>query len=616
MKVRPWVLMGLVAASGCTLDTSPTPRTEGLSTMREAAAEGERVWGVPADLTLALSYAETRWQTPSTEADGEHGPEVVGVGGLRPWLEPNPVALAEHELGLPAQIIAADPALGILATAAVLHRLAERRGGVPESQDPGAWMDVLADFSGLEDEGARASYAADVLGWLERGVRDEADDGDVIVLAPRAITLPDRPAGRRAYVGAQYPGARWVPADSSNYSSRLGESIQYVIVHTTQGSYSGAISWFQNPSSNVSAHFVIRSSDGEVTQMLQESVNGWHAGNSTYNRRSIGIEHEGYVADPGRWYTDAMYRSSANLVRYICDKYGVPKDRAHILGHNEVPGATHTDPGSGWDWDRYMGLVRGAPPGPAYAAEYVGKDHPAEMVSGERAVVWVELRNTGSATWDLTRTLLGTTMPNDHPSPFFDAENWNNDHRASPPDHSTYGPGTVGRFTFMIQAPALTTETVVSDTFGLVQEGVTWFGPNDVRMEVRVRPAGATTDADGDGSTADADCDDADPARHPGAADVCGDGIDQDCDGADAPCDEPPPGTDGGTPGPGDPAMGDAGPPDPGSTGYRSGGPMRGAREVDSLTGGCSVGGRGQPQPVWAPLLLVALLAARLRRRT
>jgi choline-sulfatase len=44
------------------------------------------------------------------------------------------------------------------------------------------------------------------------------------------------------------------------------------------------------------------------------------------------------------------------------------------------------------------------------------------------------------------------------------------------------------------------------------------------------------TDRDGDGMGAHfggGDCDEGDPARHPGAAEIAGDGVDQDCDGAD-----------------------------------------------------------------------------------
>jgi hypothetical protein len=54
-------------------------------------------------------------------------------------------------------------------------------------------------------------------------------------------------------------------------------------------------------------------------------------------------------------------------------------------------------------------------------------------------------------------------------------------------------------------------------------------------------------DFDGDGSSAvlgGGDCDDRDPERHPGARDVAGDGIDQDCDGGDAIAPPPPPAVD------------------------------------------------------------------------
>lgn len=158
-----------------------------------------------------------------------------------------------------------------------------------------------------------------------------------------------------------HPAAFWNPADPSNYTVSARPDtypIMYVIIHVAQGYYSGTINWFQYPGSNVSAHYVVKSSDGEITQMVRHKDIAWHAGNWNYNTWSIGIEHEGYINDPS-WFTDQMYESSAALTGYICDLYGIPKTRTYIIGHNEVPGATHTDPGPYWDWDYYMQLVTG-----------------------------------------------------------------------------------------------------------------------------------------------------------------------------------------------------------------------------------------------------------------
>ena len=52
-----------------------------------------------------------------------------------------------------------------------------------------------------------------------------------------------------------------------------------------------------------------------------------------------------------------MYRSSAALTRYLCDKYGLPKNRTAIKGHHELPGNDHTDPGPNWNWNHYISLV-------------------------------------------------------------------------------------------------------------------------------------------------------------------------------------------------------------------------------------------------------------------
>ncbi|MFD8935522.1 N-acetylmuramoyl-L-alanine amidase [Streptomyces sp. NPDC059578] len=160
--------------------------------------------------------------------------------------------------------------------------------------------------------------------------------------------------------GVDYPTAQPAPASTSNYtaSSRPNSyAIDRVVVHVTQETWLDTLTIFQNPSKKVSAHYVVRSEDGHVAQCVRERDIGWHAGNWTYNTRSIGIEHEGWVDQP-EYFTDALYQSSAVLTAALCAKYGIPRDRQHIIGHNEVPGADHTDPGPLWDWSRYIRLVQ------------------------------------------------------------------------------------------------------------------------------------------------------------------------------------------------------------------------------------------------------------------
>lgn len=175
-----------------------------------------------------------------------------------------------------------------------------------------------------------------------------------------------------ALASTDYPPAIWNPAASCNYSARTA-SVSHVTVHTTQGSYAGSISWFQNCSAGVSAHYVIRSSDGQVTQMVREADKAWHVGNS--NGYTIGIEHEGYIANPSAWYTTAMYNASAALTKDILASRGlaqkvydgssgwsaVPSDSLYnVKGHVNYASQSHTDPGSGWDWPRYKSLVAGS----------------------------------------------------------------------------------------------------------------------------------------------------------------------------------------------------------------------------------------------------------------
>ncbi|MDK2770829.1 MAG: choice-of-anchor D domain-containing protein [Flavobacterium sp.] len=164
------------------------------------------------------------------------------------------------------------------------------------------------------------------------------------------------------------------PADPSNYSSRSGTTITHVTIHTMQGTYAGAISWFQNPSANVSAHYNIRASDGQITQSVCEIDKAWHVSNS--NPYAIGIEHEGYIADP-TWYTNVMYTVSAELTKDIASRRSINLIRTYdhngdnglnplsdgcfkIKGHQHFPSQTHVDPGEFWDWNKYYDLLNPA----------------------------------------------------------------------------------------------------------------------------------------------------------------------------------------------------------------------------------------------------------------
>lgn len=185
--------------------------------------------------------------------------------------------------------------------------------------------------------------------------------------------------GAKRAAAATKPSVDWRPADSSNYTNanRSAADIDWVIVHVAEGSASGTVSWFQNASADVSAHYVV-GSDGYRAQSVSDADIAWHAGNWTYNEGAIGIEHGGYTDQTN--FSDALYQSSAKITRYVCDAYDIPKEHPSgvapcdgsgggIIGHSQVPdpgncglgggAGHHSDPGSTWDWETYMSYVGG-----------------------------------------------------------------------------------------------------------------------------------------------------------------------------------------------------------------------------------------------------------------
>ncbi|MFF9794385.1 peptidoglycan-binding protein [Streptomyces bacillaris] len=355
------------------------PDRDAADPLNRAFARAAQEYGVPRDLLAAVGYGESRLDGHAGQPSQANG---YGVMHLASNPENRSLEKAAALTGEPADKLRRDTTANILGGAAVLRDHADRLGlDRAERNDVNAWYPAVARYSEAEGPAA-ALYADTVFTFLAEGLDATAPGGEKVRVPSRPVA-PEKDEVPSAGIYAQspdYPTARWVAAYSGNYVVGRKAAIDKVVIHTTQGSYAGSISWYQNPASKVSAHYTIRSSDGEVTQSVLEKDTAWHAG--SVNSSSVGIEHEGYVDNPA-WYTEAMYRSSAALTKHLAARYNIPKTRSHIIGHSEAPGATHTDPGPNWNWNHYMQLIGGTPgtPGdgltfPSYTLQQSGSTGP------------------------------------------------------------------------------------------------------------------------------------------------------------------------------------------------------------------------------------------------
>ncbi|GGV83340.1 hypothetical protein GCM10015535_26220 [Streptomyces gelaticus] len=353
-KGRASVLAALTATVLTVTGSPALAAPDGDHPMNRAFARAAAEFDVPRDLLTAVGYGETR-------LDGHAGrpSQAGGYGVMHLMSNPTNRSLerAAALTGKPLAELRTDTAANILGGAAVLRSYADKLGlDARDRDDIDAWYPAVARYGGAQGPAA-ALYADTVYAFLANGLKAVVPGGELISVTSRPVS-PHKGALSAAVrtQSPDYPSARWVAASPNNFTAGRSAKINKVVVHVTQGSYAGSISWFQNPTAEVSAHYVVRSSDGEITQMVRDKDTAYHARSA--NSSALGIEHEGFIDDPS-WFTDTMYRSSAALTKHLCDRYGIPKDRAHIIGHSEAPGNDHTDPGPYWDWNRYMQLVGG-----------------------------------------------------------------------------------------------------------------------------------------------------------------------------------------------------------------------------------------------------------------
>jgi N-acetyl-anhydromuramyl-L-alanine amidase AmpD len=317
-------------------------------------------FGVPVALLKAVAFTETGWQfARGDHSDMEGLAPAYGIFALRGERLERGARLA----GVSVEAARTDVEASIRAGAALLR--AEGEALRVAGTDLGAWAPAVASFSGISNEEARAEYVrGGVFNALRTGVSlPQARLGAHPGVRP-AITAP--PSGPR--LTTEYGPAIW--SASPNYTSgRSGYGIALVVIHTCAGNYSGCWSWLTNPSSGVSAHYVVGQTDigggvTEVRQLVDEDNTAWHVGKSWQgyptNPRSVGIEHGGFSYGSngyGPWPA-VQYNTSVKLTCDIVKSRGIIRDRDHIIGHYQPDPVNRAhDPGQGFPWADYMSKI-------------------------------------------------------------------------------------------------------------------------------------------------------------------------------------------------------------------------------------------------------------------
>ncbi|MFD7325590.1 N-acetylmuramoyl-L-alanine amidase [Streptomyces sp. NPDC059875] len=425
--------IGTIAVASPGILSSSDDKNDANVSLQAQFAEAADEFDVPQSVLMAVSYRQTRWESHDGEPSVTGAYNVMGLTDVDPEdvevhedderlahlnasghpdiektfdkakaLRSLPKETVDtddprlHTLDKAAELVDGsaeslknDTAESIRAGAALLAEYQKQAtGDLPD--EAGAWYPAVARYSQAPDKKGADLFAKRVFESIKTGERELTTDGEQVVLqadpsvepvkpsnvplaatfaATTATPTPECPSGLTCnYVPAEVPST-----GQRNYTLAPrpagGVDIRQIIVHDTEGSYAGTIAAFQSATAKGSAHYLIRASDGLVTQMVENKNIAWHAGNWTVNSHAIGVEHEGYAIRAGSWYTEPQYESSAALVKFLAAKYGIPLDREHIIGHDEVPGyndakvaGMHWDAGPFWDWNHYMSLM-GAPTG-------------------------------------------------------------------------------------------------------------------------------------------------------------------------------------------------------------------------------------------------------------
>lgn len=336
-----------------------------VATLEKYFKEAAAAYKVPVEILKAAAQVQTNW--------AQSAPSFYGSYGIMGLIE-NPyqkqISLASTLSSYSITEIQQEAKANIFAGAALLAYYQKNYGKAKKVED---WFEATKDLTGLKEEELQASLAMRFYDVIQNGsktvslwkeiINIKGQNVKVSKLGKQNAELPKSTASKSTMT-SNYSGAIQ-NLTTVNYNSRPPGAIKYYFIHyIAVGTYEGAISWFKNPAAQASSHYVVKNSNGEISQVVLESDRAWTQGVSEYNDYGIGVEHEVISTNLSMWDSQPMITALTNLAIDVCNRQSIPKIRRAnngdkgIYGHSDVR-ATDCPNLTPERWDTILSRIAG-----------------------------------------------------------------------------------------------------------------------------------------------------------------------------------------------------------------------------------------------------------------
>lgn len=140
----------------------------------------------------------------------------------------------------------------------------------------------------------------------------------------------------------------WQDPASPNFKKGRTSVPDMIVIHIADGMKQSVIQQFKNPSTQVSSHLLV-CQDGSYVQFVSTVDTAYcngvlnqpvselvlQRGQRNPNDYTISIETEGFGTND---ILPAQYTALSTLVKFLSQKWNIPLDRTHVIGHREITG--------------------------------------------------------------------------------------------------------------------------------------------------------------------------------------------------------------------------------------------------------------------------------------